>query len=158
MAIAHAPPYSHARYHYARLVLSPLEPSSPPVDVPTLVQLLDSVTSAWFGTMGGPVALVQLDVVLVEQAHGRPAEDREVVIRFPAGTTHDLLTALALSPHPSFRLSILRDAPDLARLGGAAGRGKAGYAAWLGAAREAAARSGSGSGRGAREGKETQVG
>ncbi|GAA5838975.1 hypothetical protein JCM9279_002555 [Rhodotorula babjevae] len=141
MAIAHAPPHTLARYHYARLLLSPLSPSSPPVDIPTLVQLLAKTTSDWFGTMGGPVGLAEVDVVLVERAQGGAEGDNsEVVIRFPAGATHDLLTALALSPHPAaFRLSVLRDAADLARLGGGAGRGKAGYAAWVGRARAAGA-------------------
>lgn len=166
MAIAHAPPHTLARYHYARLLLSPLSSSSPPVDTPTLLQLLAKTTGDWFGTMGGPVALAEVDVVLIERAQGRSEGDREAVIRFPAGcvslspscagpwtsfsakltpsiarsATHDLLTALALTPHPAFRLSVLRDAPDLARLSGAAGRGKAGYAAWVKEARERAGR------------------
>lgn len=85
MAIAHAPPHTLARYHYARLLLSPLSSSSPPVDIPTLLQLLAKTTGDWFGTMGGPVALAEVDVVLIERAQGGSEGDREAVIRFPAG-------------------------------------------------------------------------
>ncbi|GAA5891646.1 hypothetical protein JCM8208_007356 [Rhodotorula glutinis] len=138
MAIAHAPPHTLARYHYARLLLSPLAPSSSstPVDLPTVVHLLHRTTADWYGTMGGPVALAEVDVVLVEPARG--GDSSEVVIRFPAGATHDLLTALALSPHPHWRLSVLRDAADLGRLGGKAGRGREGYKAWVRDARDRA--------------------
>ncbi|BGP51471.1 hypothetical protein JCM10450v2_007413 [Rhodotorula kratochvilovae] len=136
MAISHAPPHTRARYHYARLLLTPLSPSNAPIDVPTLVGFFARTTGEWFGTMGGPVGLSEVDVVLVEPAQNPSGASgaegaSEVVIRFPAGATHDLLTALPLSSLPGYRLSVLKDAGDLARLAGAAGRGAAGYKGWV---------------------------
>lgn len=87
MAVSHATAYTKARYHYARLLLAPLPPSSTPIDIPTLLQLVHKTTSEWYGTMGGPVALSDVDVVLIEPRLGANEADpaREVVIRFPAG-------------------------------------------------------------------------
>ncbi|GJN93858.1 hypothetical protein Rhopal_006917-T1 [Rhodotorula paludigena] len=89
--------------------------------------------------MGGPIGLSEVDVVLVEQpstvmrkgTSGDGLEQaREAVIRFPAGATHAILTALPLSPS-SYRIEVLKDAGDLSRLAGTSGRGKKGYAGWL---------------------------
>ncbi|GAA6056356.1 hypothetical protein JCM3770_005965, partial [Rhodotorula araucariae] len=85
MAVSHAPLHTHARYHYARLLLTPLAPSTDPVDVPVLVAFFAQTTSDWFGTVGGPVGLSDVDVVLVEPSQATEVGARESVIRFPAG-------------------------------------------------------------------------
>ncbi|GAA5962319.1 hypothetical protein JCM8115_004298 [Rhodotorula mucilaginosa] len=145
MAIARAPPHSAERYHYARLLCTPIsantgaaQPSGTEtatvIDRATVLQLFSRLLQDLYGTMGGPVALGELDVVAIEPARGGGQEQddkaSEVVIRFPAGATHAILTALPLATSSPFRLSVLRHSSDLSRLVGPAGHGSRGYAQW----------------------------
>ncbi|BGP27365.1 pyridoxal-5'-phosphate-dependent protein beta subunit [Rhodotorula toruloides] len=147
MAIARAPSHTPARWHYARLLVSSLTPdtaagpSEPPIDVPTLLQLISRSLQDCYGTMGGPIGFSEVDVVCIEAVstgvkHQNQANAREVVIRFPAGATHALLTALPLTTSPTYRLEALADSSDLARLAGSVGRGKKGYDGWIRALKE----------------------
>ncbi|GAA5866055.1 hypothetical protein JCM3774_000008 [Rhodotorula dairenensis] len=143
MAIAHTPNHTPQRYHYARLLCTPVTPAGadltaalPPADRATVLQLLSRVLQDLYGTMGGPVAFGEVDVVAVEtlekafESGSNHNSSSEVVIRFPAGATHAILTALPLATSPPFRLSIQRHSSDLARLAGTAGRGPRGYLQW----------------------------
>lgn len=58
------------------------------MDRATVLQLFSRLLQDLYGTMGGPVALGELDVVAIEPAVGGQGQDNqasEVVIRFPAG-------------------------------------------------------------------------
>jgi hypothetical protein len=59
------------------------------IDRATVLQLFSRLLQDLYGTMGGPVALGELDVVAIEPARGGGQEQddkaSEVVIRFPAG-------------------------------------------------------------------------
>lgn len=59
------------------------------IDRATVLQLFSRLLQDLYGTMGGPVALGEIDVVAIEPARGRGQEQddkaSEVVIRFPAG-------------------------------------------------------------------------
>ncbi|GAA6018307.1 hypothetical protein JCM10207_000798 [Rhodosporidiobolus poonsookiae] len=150
MCAARSLPHTPQRFHYARLSVAPLEGTqTQPVDKVTLLQLLDRVCQEWFGTMGGPGGVGEIEVVhLQESASGAGGaagvldavgggRAREAVIRFPAGATPTLLTALPLSlpslSGQTYRLSILSDSADLQRVSvGPAARGRAGYRAWAG--------------------------
>ncbi|POY72861.1 hypothetical protein BMF94_4116 [Rhodotorula taiwanensis] len=136
MAIARTPLHTAARWHYARLLCTPLalagtDPTAPRpalVDRATVLQLVSRVLQDLYGTMGGPIGLGEVDVAAIEpSAFG----GSEVVIRFPAGATHALLTALPLATLSPFRISILRHAADLGQLAGSAGRGARGYKGWV---------------------------
>ena len=129
------------------------------IDRATVLQLFSRLLQDLYGTMGGPVALGELDVVAIEPAQGgQDNKSSEVVIRFPAGcvsrvsslfpqlfrerfsantqktsrsATHAILTALPLATSSPFRLSVLRHSSDLSRLVGPAGHGPRGYAQWV---------------------------
>ncbi|BGP03168.1 Pyridoxal-5'-phosphate-dependent protein beta subunit [Rhodotorula toruloides ATCC 204091] len=141
MAIARTPAHTPARWHYARLLVSPTvdtaaDSSTAPIDVPTLLQLVSRCLQDCYGTMGGPVGLSEVNVVCIEEVskglkQWSQANAREVVIRFPAGATHALLTALPFTTSPSYRLESLADSSDLSRLAGSSGRGKKGYDGWV---------------------------
>lgn len=56
------------------------------IDRATVLQLFSRLLQDLYGTMGGPVALGELDVVAIEPAQGgQDNKSSEVVIRFPAG-------------------------------------------------------------------------
>ncbi|BGO95218.1 hypothetical protein NBRC10512_002992 [Rhodotorula toruloides] len=141
MTIARTPSYTPARWHYARFLVSPIvdtaaESSGAPIDVPTLLQLVSRSLQDCYGTMGGPIGLSDVDVVCIEEVseglkQRSQANAREVVIRFPAGATHALLTALPLTISPSYRLEALAESSNLSRLAGSSGRGKKGYDGWV---------------------------
>ncbi|BGP35069.1 hypothetical protein JCM10296v2_006899 [Rhodotorula toruloides] len=141
MAVARTPSNTPARWHYARLLVSPTvdtaaESSGAPIDVPTLLQLVSRSLQDCYGTMGGPIGLSEVDLVCIEEVsevlkQRSQANARQVVIRFPAGATHALLTSLPLTISPSYRLESLADSSDLSRLAGSSGRGKKGYDGWI---------------------------
>ncbi|KWU41520.1 hypothetical protein RHOSPDRAFT_7670, partial [Rhodotorula sp. JG-1b] len=141
MAIARASSHTAERYHYARLLCTPISATTEPVesaatqtataiDRATVLQLFSRLLQDLYGTMGGPVALGELDVAAIETAREQDSQSSEVVIRFPAGATHAILTALPLATSSPFRLSVLRHSSDLSRLVGPAGHGPRGYAQW----------------------------
>jgi hypothetical protein len=96
MAIPHTPSYTLQRFHYARLLITPLpSPSSaqePTVDRLTTLQLVDKILSEWYGTMGGPGGVGEVDVVSVakEAPKGGIGAEREVIIRFPSACVFPL--------------------------------------------------------------------
>ncbi|GAA6040441.1 hypothetical protein JCM8097_004551 [Rhodosporidiobolus ruineniae] len=145
MPVARTPSYTQDRYHYARLLVTPIPPASgtvEPVDRLTLLQLVDKVLGEWYGAMGGPGGVGEVDVASVQPAAAgaggeKDEKAREAVLRFPAGATHSLLTALPLSPLSSYHLSVLSHSSDLQRVGPSpAGRGKGGYKSWVAGLRE----------------------
>ncbi|GAA5992979.1 hypothetical protein JCM10908_000782 [Rhodotorula pacifica] len=145
MAIARTPAHSAARYHYARLLCTPvllagMDPTAPTatMDRATFLQLVSRVLQDLYGTMGGPIGLSEIDVIAIEgvtsssNASGDGgSRASEVVIRFPAGATHAILTALPLARSSPFRLTVLRHSSDLSRLAGVAGHGQRGYREWV---------------------------
>ncbi|GAA5983363.1 hypothetical protein JCM11641_006046 [Rhodosporidiobolus odoratus] len=152
MSLARTSAYTSARYHYARLFLTPLDPSSPPADPVTVLELVDKVLVEWYGSMGaigarGEVHVVSLhprdQTAAASRAHATRDEDirgddlvRDVILRFPAGATHPVLTSLALAPSCSlsghaYALRLLNDSGDLQRLTGLPGSGRTGYESWV---------------------------
>lgn len=84
------PPSLRDRQADYQLALStPLETQTAiNMDRATVLQLFSRLFQDLYGTMGGPVALGELDVVAIEPARGGQGQDSqasEVVIRFPAG-------------------------------------------------------------------------
>ncbi|GAA5863428.1 hypothetical protein JCM8547_006978 [Rhodosporidiobolus lusitaniae] len=152
MTIPRTPAYAlnSGRWHYARFLVTPLDSKTgTAVDEVTLLQLVDSVLREFYGTMGGPGGMGEVDVVQVKGAaggkstgdigEGGPA--REAVIRFLASTAYSLLTALPLStPSVSgqaYRLAILSHSGDLQRVSSSpAGKGAGGYKGWVKALKE----------------------
>ena len=55
------------------------------IDRATVLQLFSRLLQDLYGTMGGPVALGELDVAAIETAREQDSQSSEVVIRFPAG-------------------------------------------------------------------------
>ncbi|BGP19790.1 hypothetical protein JCM10213_003099 [Rhodosporidiobolus nylandii] len=151
MALARTPSYTTTRWHYALLLLAPLPrtDTSPTqrADAVTLRLLLDQVCGEWFGVAGG-VGGGEVELVSLRTPGGGAAcvggageeaqgQAREAVVRFPAGATHPLLTALPLSTPTvsgqAYRIRVLADSADLQRLAaGLAGKGRAGYKTWVG--------------------------
>ncbi|BGP57944.1 hypothetical protein JCM8202_002129 [Rhodotorula sphaerocarpa] len=169
MAIARTPAaHVPAQWHYARLLCVSLPasglsgpeqaPSPPLLDRATALQVLARVLQDLYGTMGGPVGLGEIDILLIEHSEleggrfglGGEGGASEIVIRFPTGATHALLTALPLATSASYRLSCLNHSSNLAHLSGPAGRGKRGYKAW-----RSGIESRAGTADGAREGVQT---
>ncbi|GAA5899599.1 hypothetical protein JCM6882_001160 [Rhodosporidiobolus microsporus] len=137
------PQHTSARWHYARLLLTPLPPQTDSIDRLTLLQLVERAAGEWYGAAGAPGrGTVEVVAILsaseVDGTKGKGTEGaREAVIRFPASALPALLTALPLSPSSSYRLEILSHSSDLQRVagtgtgGGRASRGKRGYAKWV---------------------------
>ncbi|GAA5843248.1 hypothetical protein JCM11251_002261 [Rhodosporidiobolus azoricus] len=143
------PQHTPARFHYARLSLTPSQSTTGAIDHLSLLQLIDKSLREWYGTMGPVSGRSEVEVLSILplpasgggngvngaglDGVGSQSAEREAVIRFPAAATHALLTALPLSSSSSHRLEILSHSADLQRVagGGPAARGAKGYGEWV---------------------------